>query len=47
MINPFLEWKRSENLRLFASAGFYNEVRNGTPQQNNDTRLRRFAVGGM
>lgn len=45
-INPYLEWKRSENLRLFASAGFYNELRrNGTPQQNNDTRLRRFAVG--
>lgn len=45
-INPYLEWKRSENLQLFASAGFYNEVRgNGTPQQTNDTRLRRFAVG--
>src|SRR4051812_31532712 len=40
VVNPYLEWKRDDRFRVFAAASFYNEVRrNGTPQQNNDTRL--------
>ncbi|HMJ08528.1 MAG TPA: TonB-dependent receptor, partial [Pyrinomonadaceae bacterium] len=45
-IDPAIEWRRNENFRLFAAAGFYSEVRrNGTPLQNNDTRLRSYSAG--
>jgi len=45
--SPMMERKFGEGTRIFASAGYYDERRhNGTPLQNNDTRIQNLTVGG-
>ncbi|HKX84833.1 MAG TPA: TonB-dependent receptor [Pyrinomonadaceae bacterium] len=46
-VNPLLQWSPAKNIRTFAAVNVYSEVRkNGTPLQNNDTRLRSYSIGG-
>ena len=44
--SPTIERKFGEGMRFFASVGYYDERRhNGTPLQNNDTRIQNLTVG--
>ena len=45
-VNPDIDWQPRSGVRAFVRSEFYSEVRrNGTPLQNNDTSIRRFAAG--
>jgi outer membrane receptor protein involved in Fe transport len=45
-LSPTIEYRFGERARIFAAVGYYEERRqNGTPLQNNDTRIQNLTVG--
>lgn len=45
-VEPTIEFKLNDSTRAFVTGEFYREVRqNGTPLQNNDTRMNMYSAG--